>query len=192
MAELIEDEQQSKDCPNSLIWASRTIIMGLALVASCSLLHWGISHRQIADSVPNSSAITAELRDHQLGCLAQNVYWEAGSEPFEGKVAVAQVTLNRTNSGIFPKDICKTIFQKDVIYSKIICQFSWVCDRVVNVIKPINNNNYNESMEAAKRVLLESYRLPELENALYYHADNIDPHWGKKPLVKIGHHIFYN
>jgi len=43
----------------------------------------------------NSTPITMEERDRQLTCLAKNIYHEAASEPFEGKVAVAQVTINR-------------------------------------------------------------------------------------------------
>jgi len=31
-----------------------------------------------------------------------------------------------------------------------------------------------------------------LEKALFYHADYINPNWGKKPIAHIGHHIFYN
>jgi len=38
-------------------------------------------------------------RTQQLECLTRNIYWEAASEPFEGKVAVAQVTMNRVASG---------------------------------------------------------------------------------------------
>jgi spore germination cell wall hydrolase CwlJ-like protein len=50
---------------------------------------------------------------------------------------------------------------------------------------------YNESAEVAKKVLLEGFRLPSLKNAMYYHADYVQPGWGKKPIAKIGRHIFY-
>jgi len=133
---------------------------------------------------------TPVLSSQDIQCLARNIYYEAGSEPFEGKVAVAQVTLNRVNSGQFPNDVCKTIYQKSVVYEKVICQFSWACDRAVK-FNPINKNNYDESMIAAQKVLLEDYRLPSLHDALYYHADYINPHWGKEKVAKIGHHIFY-
>jgi spore germination cell wall hydrolase CwlJ-like protein len=43
----------------------------------------------------------------------------------------------------------------------------------------------------AKKVLLENFRLPGLTTALYYHADYVKPGWGKTPIAKIGHHIFY-
>jgi spore germination cell wall hydrolase CwlJ-like protein len=59
-------------------------------------------------------------------------------------------------------------------------------------MKPMNGPVYTESMEVAKKVLLEGFRLPDLKNALYFHGDYINPGWNKKPIAKIGHHIFYN
>ena len=129
-------------------------------------------------------------KERQLRCLTQNIYWEAASEPFEGKVAVAQVTMNRVNSGNFPGDVCGVVYQKNIIYSKVVCQFSWACDGVHRV-KPIYQPLYRESEEVAKKVLLENFRLPSLKHAMYYHADYVQPGWGKKPIAKIGHHIFY-
>jgi spore germination cell wall hydrolase CwlJ-like protein len=134
--------------------------------------------------------VTGEERSRQLRCLTQNIYWEAASEPFEGKVAVAQVTLNRAASGQFPNDICAVVYQKNVIYSRVVCQFSWYCDGTHRV-RPVYQPLYNESAEVAKKVLLEGFRLPSLKNAMYYHADYVQPGWGKKPITKIGRHIFY-
>ena len=134
--------------------------------------------------------VTTDERERQLRCLTQNIYWEAASEPFEGKVAVAQVTLNRAASGDFPGDVCAVVYQKNVIYSKVVCQFSWYCDGTHRV-KPVYQPLYKESAEVAKKVLLEGFRLPSLKNAMYYHADYVQPGWGKKPIAKIGRHIFY-
>jgi len=138
-----------------------------------------------------ASPVTAQMRQTQLDCLARNIYHEAGSEPFEGKVAVAQVTINRTESGAFPSDICKVVYQKNVVYEKVMCQFSWYCEGP-SAMKPMNGPMYTESMEVAKKVLLEGFRLPDLKNALYFHGDYVQPGWNKKPVAKIGHHIFYN
>jgi hypothetical protein len=139
----------------------------------------------------NVSPITAELRQKQLDCLARNIYYEAGYEPFEGKVAVAQVTINRAESGDFPSDICQVVYQKNIVYQKVLCQFSWYCEQAT-IRKPMNGPVYTESMEVAKKVLLEGFRLPSINNALYFHGDYINPGWNKKPVAKIGRHIFYN
>ena len=137
------------------------------------------------------SPVTAQLRQKQLDCLARNIYHEAGYEPFEGKVAVAQVTINRAESGQFPSDICQVVYQKNVVYEKVLCQFSWYCDSA-SLKKPMNGPVYVESMEVAKKVLLEGFRLQSVKNALYFHGDYINPKWGKQPVTKIGRHIFYN
>ena len=138
----------------------------------------------------NVSPITAEVRQKQLDCLARNIYHEAGYESFEGKVAVAQVTINRTESGQFPSDICQVVYQKNVVYEKVLCQFSWYCEGP-SAKKPMNGPVYTESMEVAKKVLLEGFRLPSIKNALYFHGDYINPKWNKKPVAHVGRHIFY-
>ena len=56
--------------------------------------------------------VSAADRTKQLDCLTKNIYWEAATEPFEGKVAVAQVTMNRVDSGRFGNDVCGVVYQK--------------------------------------------------------------------------------
>lgn len=187
----LDREQIEISFPRYLTVGITVLLMAALLAGSISLLNWAVGNRLASSEVAGSSQITLAVRERQLACLAKNIYHEAGGEPFEGKVAVAQVTLNRTESGKFPEDICKTIYQKNVIYEKVICQFSWACDRDIMAIKAINNANYRESMEVAKKVLLEDFRLPALKEALYYHADYINPKWNREKITKIGHHIFY-
>ena len=136
------------------------------------------------------STITMNERNRQLECLARNIYYEVAKEPFEGKVAVAQVTLNRTESGMFPADICKAIYQKNVFMKKVVCQFSWYCDRVI-IKKPLHETAYDECYAVAKKVLLEGFRLEGLSEALYYHANYVNPGWKKTKVATIGNHIFY-
>lgn len=137
-----------------------------------------------------ASPVTADMRQKQLDCLARNIYYEAGYEPFEGKVAVAQVTINRAESGQFPSDICQVVYQKNIVYEKVLCQFSWYCE-TATLKKPMNGAVYTESMEVAKKVLLEGFRLPSIKNALYFHGDYINPKWNKEKVAKVGRHIFY-
>ena len=172
---------------NSIV---KIILMFIGLALSLSLLNWTVTHKLAGITPIQVSDVTAEVRERQLGCLAKNIYYEAGSEPFEGKVAVAQVTMNRTASGKVPGDICQTIYQKNIFYEKVVCQFSWACDRNTGV-RPINSAAFNQSMDVAKKVLLEGFRLPGLKDAMYFHADNVSPGWNKQKIVQIGHHIFY-
>jgi spore germination cell wall hydrolase CwlJ-like protein len=134
--------------------------------------------------------MSVKEKEAQIQCLAQNVYWEAASESFEGKVAVAQVTMNRLNSGKFPSTVCGVVQQRNVFYDKVVCQFSWFCDSATKT-KPVHPRLYVESEEVAKKVLLEGFRLDSMKEALYYHADYINPKWNKERIGKIGQHIFY-
>jgi spore germination cell wall hydrolase CwlJ-like protein len=138
----------------------------------------------------NQDVVSIKVREQQLNCLAINVYREAGHEPFEGKVAVAQVTMNRVDDGRFGKDVCGVVYQKNVVMEKVVCQFSWYCDSV-HRNRPINQAAYQESYEVAKKVLLEGFRLSLLEDALYFHAHYVSPRWPHEKIGKIGNHIFY-
>jgi N-acetylmuramoyl-L-alanine amidase len=166
------------------------VVIGLVLVGWIG--YKAVKYKLDPDKqiVMTNNAVTAEVRNKQLECLARNIYYEAGGEPFEGKVAVAQVTINRANSGKFPSDICRVIYQKNVIYDKVVCQFSWYCESPSG-LKPKNPAVYKEAELVARQVLLEGFRLPSLTQALYFHAKHINPKWDKERVATIGGHIFY-
>lgn len=134
--------------------------------------------------------VSIKTRERQLECLAMNIYREAGHENFEGKVAVAQVTMNRASHPSFPKDVCGVVYQKSVVMDRVICQFSWYCD-TAHKARPVNQTAYNESMAVAKKVLLEGFRLDVMKEALYYHANYVNPRWNLEKIGSIGNHIFY-
>jgi spore germination cell wall hydrolase CwlJ-like protein len=136
------------------------------------------------------SAMTVSDKMRELECLTKNIYWEAASEPFEGKVAVAQVTMNRVQSGRFASSVCGVVHQKNIVYEKVVCQFSWYCE-TTSKIKPVHRPLWRESEEVAKKVYLEGFRLPSMKDALYYHADYVRPNWNKPRIGEIGRHIFY-
>lgn len=176
-----------------MIRIMKTVVLALSLlivlITGQKVIEYKLDH--LKEARLDVSPVTAEMRQRQLDCLARNIYHEAGYEPFEGKVAVAQVTLNRVESGHFPSDICKVVYQKNIVYEKVLCQFSWYCEQA-SAKKPMNGPVYIESMEVAKKVLLEGFRLPSVKDALYFHGDYVNPGWNKKPVAKIGRHVFYN
>ena len=174
-------------------WSARLLkVLGLTAVAVTlfTVVDAKFDHLRLANSRMPQHMITAEQRMKELDCLTRNIYWEAASEPFEGKVGVAQVTLNRVESGKFAPTVCGVVYQKNVFYEKVVCQFSWFCE-TTHKIRPIHKPLWKESEEVAKRVLLEGFRLPSLENALFYHADYVSPGWKLPRIEKIGRHIFY-
>jgi spore germination cell wall hydrolase CwlJ-like protein len=174
-------------------WLSRVLKtvgfvgVAVAVVAVCNARLDGLRNAQ--NFMP-PGYVTAAEQTRQLECLTRNIYWEAASEPFVGKVAVAQVTLNRMHSGKFANSVCGVVHQKNVFYEKVVCQFSWYCENN-HKVKPVHKPMWQESEEVAKKVLLEGFRLPSLHNALYYHADYVNPGWKHPKIEKIGRHIFY-
>ena len=163
------------------------VVVASAVVFACKTKLNNLKETQA--SLPNEY-VSVSTRMKELDCLTRNIYWEAASEPFEGKVGVAQVTMNRVNSGKFADSICEVVYQKNVFYEKVVCQFSWYCENT-HKIKPVYKPLWEESELVAKKVLLENFRLPSLSNALYYHADYVNPNWKKPKIEKIGRHIFY-
>ena len=164
--------------------------IGLVTVILCVMAatHYKFSVlRSATDS--NGQYVTVAEKTKQLDCLTRNVYWEAAHESFEGKVAVAQVTMNRVDAGKFAPTVCGVVYQKNIFYEKVVCQFSWFCE-ANHKTKPINKLMWTESEEVAKKVLLENFRLPGLKTALFYHADYINPGGIKPRFAKIGEHIF--
>jgi spore germination cell wall hydrolase CwlJ-like protein len=162
----------------------------VAMIMLVSVTKAKLDQLRSSKAIQDNVELTMAERTKQLECLTKNIYWEAASEPFEGKVAVAQVTLNRVDDGRFGKGVCGVVYQKNIIYEKVICQFSWVCEST-HKIKPVYAAMYKESEEVAKKVLLENFRLPSLSNAMYYHATYVQPGWRKQKITQIGQHIFY-
>jgi spore germination cell wall hydrolase CwlJ-like protein len=162
-------------------------IIGISVVVSA--LNFAVGYRINNQLVAPVTASAKEIQA-QLTCMARNIYWEAASEPFEGKVAVAQVTMNRMRSGKFADTVCGVVHQRNTVYNKIVCQFSWLCE-TTHITKPVYRKLYEESEEVARMVMLEGFKLKALEQALYYHADYVNPKWNKEKIIQIGHHIFY-
>ena len=131
-----------------------------------------------------------------MHCLAQNIYFEAGHEPHEGKIAVGLVTINRVKSAMYPDSICEVVWQvgKSSRSGKSVAQFSWTRDGKPDV--PRNMAAWEEAKALAYE-MLEGGNLDNFEDftkgATHYHATYVKPYWRHKyeRVAKIGLHIFY-
>jgi N-acetylmuramoyl-L-alanine amidase len=122
----------------------------------------------------------------QLLCMAKNIYYEAASESWEGKLAVAQVTMNRVNSSQFPSNVCDVVYQK----TGNTYQFSWVGEKVS---ESRNKYAWEECLIVAKKALTEK-RLHDTiykTKSMYYHNTSVNPAWKLRYVAKIGNHLFY-
>lgn len=128
--------------------------------------------------------------ERELECMTRNIYYEAATEPVEGKLAVAQITMNRVVDPRFPNDVCAVVYQKNRWNDRTVCQFSWYCDGSMQRRRVVEDL-WLESRAAAKKVMFEGWRLPSLERSMFYHADYVNPRWRKDRVIQIGRHIFY-
>jgi spore germination cell wall hydrolase CwlJ-like protein len=133
-------------------------------------------------------AHAADKQETQIACMAKNIYYEAGGEPFEGKLAVGQVVINRMNHPSYPGTVCGVVFQR----TEVTCQFSWVCENK----SPINRNsrNWQESLDAAHYLLTHGLRCDKLNDSVLFFKTRTSPFVWKKYYIKvvtIGNHDFY-
>jgi len=134
-----------------------------------------------AEKTLNTAYQTVKATNAELLCLAKNIYYEARGEPMNGKIAVAQVTLNRvTHRTEFQSSICQVVYAKH--------QFSWTMEQY----REPRGEAWLEAKTIAKAVVVGTVHLPNFK-ALYFHNLTVKPQWNKtKELVaKIGNHIFY-
>ena len=132
-------------------------------------------------------------QDHRrsLACLARNVYFEARGEPVAGQYAVAEVTMNRKASGRYSDTVCGVVYQKnwDPLRNRYVGAFSWT---EFDSLPTPTGEDWLRAWGVAEAVYYER-EAPVLEGAMFFHATYIKPDWakGKRPLARIGGHVFY-
>ena len=134
------------------------------------------------------ASFRADAKDvASLDCLTQAVYYEAATEPEEGKRAVAQVVINRLSSSPFPKTVCDVVHQGA---GRPGCQFTFTCHESTG--RPPPPEGWADARRIAADALNGSVD-PLVGAATHYHADYVFPVWAPtmQKLVKIGRHIFY-
>ncbi|MAL38250.1 MAG: hypothetical protein CMK95_19875 [Pseudomonas sp.] len=131
-------------------------------------------------------------------CLAQNIYFEAGNQPLAGKIAVAQVVLNRLEHNSYPETICGVIYQAKwkenwrgtMVPIRNQCQFSWFCDGKSD--EPLDTKTWLLSLIVARDVV-DGFYGDITEGATHYHSVYVSPYWADSlnETVIINEHIFY-
>jgi len=120
--------------------------------------------------------------DRESECLAASVYFESKGEPLEGQLAVAEVVMNRAESGgRFPPSICKVVFQKG--------QFHFVRGGGFPPIAKASRA-WREAVAIAKIAMNEAWA-SRASKAMYFHATRVSPRWNKTRVAQLGNHIFY-
>jgi len=133
----------------------------------------------------------------EIDANSMNIYFEAALESTAGKLAVAQVTLNRVKSNHYPNTVCSVVKQgrhhESGFPVRDRCQFSWYCDGKHDT--PSMGKMWGESQKVAIYVLENAKLLDITDGATHYHADYIEnPRWAiaRHKTMQIDTHIFYN
>ncbi|MDP4098966.1 cell wall hydrolase [Paenibacillus sp. P96] len=123
-----------------------------------------------------SYSITAQ----EVLLLQKIVMAEAEGESYKGKVAVANVVLNRLRSANFPDTIQKVIYQK--------AQFSPVANGRLNRVRPNEETvkAVNDALSGHKAVPDDTYYFLSLTL-----ADDLTVHHSRAKVKTIGNHTFY-
>ena len=163
----------------------KKLLIVIALLLIIPFIEYEVEKPQLKLNMSLYEELNKE-EQRQIDCLALNMYREAASEPEDGKIAVALVTMNRVKAPGFPDSVCKVVQQR----TKDVCQFSWKC---IARLPKINQDLYKYTRELATRVFLNHHILEDFTfGALFYHADYVRPGWKKLEVTtKIGRHIFY-
>ena len=128
---------------------------------------------------------------HELACLALNIDYESRGEPLEGQYAVAEVTMNRVADRRYPNTVCEAVYQAkwDYLRKRYVGAFSWT--ELDDNATP-HGDAWARAVNVAE-LTFSGRRDNVLDGAVHYHADYIRPSWsrGKKPVARIGQHLFY-
>lgn len=116
------------------------------------------------------------LNRHEVTLLAMVIEGEAAGEPFEGKVAVGSVILNRMDSEQFPGTLSGVVYQK------------WAFESVMNNMykRPLTQ----ESIQAAQAAIQGQ---DPTKGALYFwnpQTATSDWVWSRPVTGQIGRHVF--
>jgi N-acetylmuramoyl-L-alanine amidase len=128
-------------------------------------------------STPKIDELNSEINTN-VNLLAHIINAEAANQPYNGKLAVGTVIMNRVESTKFPNTI------KDVIYQSR--QFSPVSNG------SINNQPTTESIEAAKDIIIHGKRIFGKDVLFFYEPNTATDEWiqTRKAVMKIGDHVF--
>lgn len=117
-----------------------------------------------------------------LMCLAVAIYFEARGETYDGRLAVANVILNRVDDSRYPDTICEVVFESR--------QFSFTHDGKPDRLPPVPTRGSRRAMQTAKAVLAgDTLGI----TSTHYHTPSVAPAWKSEFDLdgKWGGHIFY-
>ena len=129
-----------------------------------------------------------ELPSADFLCLREAIYHEARGEDIVGQFAVAEVILNRVDSGRFPSTVCDVVYQNRHLRNA--CQFSYACDLLSEAL---TDPQATHIAGVVAHLALQGFPRLLTDGATHYHAVYVSPSWGEvyQRTARYGGHVFY-
>jgi spore germination cell wall hydrolase CwlJ-like protein len=132
-----------------------------------------------ADATVAPTALAVDAKS--VECMAKVVMHEAGNQPREGKVAVAQTLVNRLNAGRFGDSICGVANQRGQFFH-------------IATFRPRRDTDgWQEAVEISHEVLA-GHAEPIAPGAMYFRASYAPANAffrTRQRVTTVGAHIFY-
>ena len=122
----------------------------------------------------------------ELECLSRGIYFEAGNQSYQGKLAVANVIKNRKDKWKL-ETYCKVVNQETNGRK----QFLWIDPKLpIPGTADFKNWQYSRAL-AAQFIKAPSGFKDNTDGSLYFHSLQVNPNWKKRKTVTIQNHVFY-
>jgi len=134
------------------------------------------------DTAQQPAPTAASVDTASVECMAKVVMHEAGNQPREGKIAVAQTLVNRLKvGGRFGDSICEIVNQKGQYF------------RIASFHPRKDSDGWQEAVEVAHEVLAGEAE-PVAPGAIYFRASYAPTNAffrTRERVATVGAHIFY-
>jgi len=136
---------------------------------------------QADDAAPQAAPSLASADPASVECMAKVVLHEAGNQPREGKIAVAQTLVNRLKAGGFGDSICAVVNQKGQYF------------HIASFHPRKSSDGWQEAVEIAHEVLAGDTD-PIAPGAIYFRASYVPANAffrTRERVATVGAHVFY-
>jgi len=134
------------------------------------------------DTAQQPAPAAASVDTASVECMAKVVMHEAGNQPREGKIAVAQTLVNRLKvGGRFGGSICEIVNQKGQYF------------RIASFHPRKDSDGWQEAVEVSQEVLAGEAE-PVAPGAIYFRASYAPANAffrSRERVATVGAHIFY-
>jgi N-acetylmuramoyl-L-alanine amidase len=129
---------------------------------------------------PDIPAPERALVDPELECIAKVVHHEAANQPRDGQLAVAQLIMNRVESGRFPDTPCKVANQPGQFFN-------------THAYRPRKDSRWDMAVDVAREAR-DGATADVVPGAYFYHAAYQAPNrffQSRQRVAVLGDHVFY-